>query len=306
MTEKTRFGLRQVIAILVLVAILLCSLFVVSDTLSSPEFHSGSILALDDKKATVVGLTATTAAASIAVSAIPGDATTPIANQIAELSSYLLVVTGIIMLEEFLLPMTCYLTFTWLIPIACGLGILYVLFQVAYLKKLAARLVLFGLAICLVIPVSIRVSNMFEETFNLKQTIAEAEQASEDTQSDAQESGQAENQTSGIGGLFSQIGEAVTGTVTKALDSAKNTLNRFIDAVAVLVISNCVIPVLVLFVFLELAKAALPQSFDGVVRRVTDTASAIRSRGGKRQMAGKSSPAATTDLKVRSDPGESP
>ena len=37
--------------------------------------------------------------------AVPGDATTPIANQVSELSSYLLLVTGVILLEKILLTL---------------------------------------------------------------------------------------------------------------------------------------------------------------------------------------------------------
>ncbi len=268
----------RIIAVVVLAAILFTSLFIVSDVASSPETHAKSIAALDDKKATVVGLTATTAVASIAVSAIPGDATTPIANQIAELSSYLLVVTGILMLEEFLLTLTGYLTFSWLIPAACVLGILYILLQVPYLKRLATRLVLFGIAICLIIPVSIKVSSMFEETFELKDMVSAAEQASENVENASEDEEEQQDQQTGVGSIFSQIGETVTGAISSATDTAKNTLNKFIDAVAVLVISNCVIPVLVMFVFLQLIKAVLPQSFDGAVQKAFNTVQEARSR----------------------------
>ncbi len=303
MSEKRSFGLRQILAILLLLAVLLFSLFVVSGPISSPEFHSQSILALDEKKETVVGLTATTAAASIAVSAFPGDATTPIANEIAQLSSYLLIVTGIIMLEEFLLTLTCHLTFTWLIPIACGLGILCILLRSSYLKKLALRLVLFGLAICLVIPISVKLSTMFEDTFHLKETIAQAEEASKDAQEDADESEAQDQQQSGLGGIFSQIGEAVTGTVTQVVETAKKTLSSFIDAVAVLVISNCVIPVLVLFVLLQLVKAVLPKSFGDAVDKAVDTVHGAGKRVGQRLAPGRSSgkSTVTTDLEVRKD-----
>ncbi|MEI3361149.1 MAG: hypothetical protein V8R75_00450 [Oscillospiraceae bacterium] len=59
------------------------------------------------------------AVTSVAVSAVPGDATTPLASKIADLSSYLLLVVGAIMLEKLLLTMLPYAAFTILIPAAC-------------------------------------------------------------------------------------------------------------------------------------------------------------------------------------------
>ncbi len=48
------------------------------------------------------------------------------------------------------------------------------------------------------------------------------------------------------------VGEKLNG----AVDRAKKALGRFVDAVAVLIIINCVIPVLVLWFFLWLIKTA--------------------------------------------------
>lgn len=249
---------QRYIASAVLAALMLVSIFGLSKALSSPEFHAESIQALDKRKVTVMELTAATAVSSIAVAAIPGDATTPIADQIAELSGYLLIVTGVIMLEKFLLTLTGYLAFTFLIPIACILGIIYQFVPRTALKQLAIRLGAFGLVICFIIPASLRVGDLFEETFQLHQTVSSAEQATEDIQDASDES--SEKRSGGISGWFSQIGEQITSGITEATEKAKEALNHFIDAVAVLVISNCVIPVLVLFLFLWLTKfvAALP------------------------------------------------
>lgn len=249
---------QRYIASGILAALMLVSCFGLSKVLSSPEFHAGSIQALDKRKLTVMELTAATAVSSVAVAAIPGDATTPIADQIAELSGYLLIVTGIIMLEKFLLIWTGYFAFKFLIPAACVLGIVYQFVPRTALKQLAIRLGAFGLVICFIIPASLRVGDLFEEAFQFHQTVSNAEQATEDLQEEAE--GASEKQTGGISGWFSQIGDQITSGATKAAEKAKEALNRFIDAIAVLVISNCVIPVLVLFLFLWLTKfiAGLP------------------------------------------------
>ncbi len=146
-------NVKKGIAVAALVVAALLSAFVLAGRLSDPAFHAASIAALDEKKVTVTELTAGVAGGSIAVSAIPGDATTPIANQIAEMATYLLLVVGAILLEKFLLTMSCLVTFQYLIPIACGLTIAWLFCRRAVLLRLAARLTVFGLIICLTVPV---------------------------------------------------------------------------------------------------------------------------------------------------------
>ena len=50
--------------------------------------------------------------------------------------------------------------------------------------------------------------------------------------------------------------------MTDVLDSAKNALSVFIDAIAVLIITTCVIPVVVLFMFIWLIKMILGIDLD--------------------------------------------
>lgn len=65
--------------ILPLLAALL-SFFVLAGVASSSEFHKHSIAALEEKQTTVLELSAASAAASAAITLIPGDAATPIAG----------------------------------------------------------------------------------------------------------------------------------------------------------------------------------------------------------------------------------
>lgn len=240
-------GLKQTAVCIVMVLAALASLGV-SDFLSSPEFHAGSLASLDEKKVTVMELTAASAAASVAISAVPGDATTPIANQVSELSSYLLV-TGVILLEKILLTLTGYLAFKLLIPLACALVIVSLVCSRAFLRQLALKLAVFGLALWLLIPASLQVSSLVEDTFDVQQTVEQAAQAADNME----ESGEADED----GGWLSQIGDAVSGAVSGVVEDAENALSRFVDTIAMLVIVNCVIPLLVLWLFLWLAKVIL-------------------------------------------------
>lgn len=251
--RRERQLLPKIGILALLTAILLVSRLFLADYVSSPERHAASIAALDEQKVTVMELTAATAATSVAVSAIPGDATTPVANQISELSSYLLLAVGAIMLEKVLLTLTGYVTFAFLIPAACILGGIALFRFRSLLLPLAVKLTVFGLAICLVIPASIRVGNLVEETFAVQQTIDEAQRAADKAEEEAGAITE-EEETNSLGGWLSQIGEQITSGVSGVIAQAESALSSFVDAIAALLIVNCVIPLLVLWFFLKLTK----------------------------------------------------
>ena len=238
--ELNKNMMQKTVLALVLLAVAALSAFVVSERVSAPEYHKASMEALEEKKITVMEMTAAVAASSIAVAAIPGDATTPLADQIAELGSYLMIAAGAVMLEKFLLAITGHAAFSLLIPAACVLGILGMFLSSGVLKRLALRLAVTGLAIFMVIPASLKVSSLIEEAFEVSQTIEEAEKAAGAVEEEA------------AAGWILGVGEKLNG----AVDQAKKALGRVVDAVAVLIIINCVIPVLVLWFFLWLIKTA--------------------------------------------------
>lgn len=235
------------IALLALIAIL--SITVISDYASSVETHSASIATLDEKKTTAMGLTTAVAVTSTAITAIPGDVATPIATQVSELTTPLLIVICAIYLEKFLLTITGYISFTYLIPIACLCAVLYILLRKEIWKTLSIKLTIFALAIFLIVPASVKITKLVEATFqeSINQTIESAQKIEEEAQNTNQEDSNA--LLDFIGG----IGEGITSLV----DNAKNALGIFVDAIAVLIITSCIIPVLVMFVFVWAIKYIL-------------------------------------------------
>ena len=171
-------------ALLVLAALL--SVFAVGKRASDPAYHQASIDALAEKQETVLELTAASTAASAAITLLPGDTATPIAEKLADLSGYFLIVLCAIFLEKYLLTITSYVSFTILIPAACALGIAALFSEKlrAALGKLAWHLLLFALAIAFAIPAGVKVSSMIEDTYraSIEETIANAEQTTEDIQ----------------------------------------------------------------------------------------------------------------------------
>ena len=292
-------------AVLLLVAIL--SITVVGKYASAPENHQKTIASLDEKKQTVMELTAASTVTSALITLLPGDTATPIAEKMADVSGYLLVVLCAIYLEKYLVTITGYVAFTYLIPIACGLWIFNLIFANATVRKLAAKLAVFGIAIFLVVPASVKISDLIGDTYQaqIEATIEDAR----NTQNILENSGVADDdddtnatETPGIG--TTEVPGTVTGNVQEkennnsgsvsnifdwakdAISSAKdsvanvvenvtvstedlvqkveNSLNHFIEAVAVMIITSCVIPMLVLLLFFWMVKIVLDVDLSGV------------------------------------------
>lgn len=247
---------KTIISVVALILVAVLSIFVVEPFASSAKTHANSIKTLDEKKITVMEITAATAGSATALAAIPGDATTPVANQILKLSSYLLIVIGAIFLEKVLITLTGFVAFKFLIPIACLLYAIYLFAEKDFFKNLAVKLAIFGIVISLVVPVSISVSNLIEKTYkeSINQTVEEAKNAQNEASQvegeDTEEKNGWEKFTSNVKEGISNVGD----TASKAIKKGEELLNKFIDAIAILLITSCVIPIVVLFAFVWLVK----------------------------------------------------
>lgn len=287
-------------AVLLLVAIL--SITVVGKYVSAPENHQKTIASLDEKKQTVMELTAASTVTSALITLLPGDTATPIAEKMADVSGYLLVVLCAIYLEKYLVTITGYVAFTYLIPIACGLWIFNLIFANATVRKLAAKLTVFGLAISLVVPASVKISDLIGDTYQaqIEATIEDAKntqsilensgvvddtnatettgttEASETVTGNVQEK---ENNNSGsVSNIFDWAKDAISGakdsvanvvenvtiSTEELVQKVENSLNHFIEAVAVMIITSCVIPMLVLLLFFWMVKIVLDVDLSGV------------------------------------------
>ncbi len=244
--KKENVKLIMKVAIPLIIALL--SLFVISRYATSADFHAKTLESLDEKKTTVLELTAASTAASAAITLIPGDVGNPIAEKLMDLSSYFIIVLAALYLEKYLLTITGYLTFVWLIPAACVLFAANVFWKREILDRIVKKLVLFGLAIVLVIPSSVKVSSIIEDTYqkSIENTLESAKQATEEIEENAEEE-------KGIQGLFSKMKNGMSRTFEKI----ESVINNYIEAFAVMLVTSCVIPVLVLLFFIWLAKLLL-------------------------------------------------
>ena len=255
--------LFRVVAIIVCIIIACISFFGLAKSYSSPEskINKETIKYLDEKKTTALELSASATAVSTLITLAPGDDGTPVANKLMDLAGYFLIVVSAIYLEKYLVTITGLAAFKLLIPIGCILLSLCFGFKKDLGRTIACKLVLFGLAVYLVVPVSVRVADLIDATYgaSMENTIASAKQATDEIkgEADTQSQESSGSDTGGKSSFWSGLVDKVEDTVTGAKVNLENTLNRFIEAIAVMLVTSCVIPILVLLFFVWLVKLVL-------------------------------------------------
>jgi cellobiose-specific phosphotransferase system component IIC len=219
--------------------------------MKNPANHEHSIEQTQNNIDTVMKLSAGAAATSVAVTMLPGDIATPVADQLAEMSKYFIVILSALYLEKYLITLTGYVTFSWIVPILCVILVGYILSKKNFLLRFAVKIAFCSLAICLVIPISVKISDIIYETQanSVNATIDEM---------DNYEIPEDEDE-----GILDKITGLVTSAVDKAVDDATSLLSDLIESLAVMLTISCLIPILVFVVIIWMIKTLFNSGISG-------------------------------------------
>ena len=250
----------KVIIILSLIAIALFSFFPVAARYTDPARYTDYTASIDDKTETVLKLMAVSTLTSTGITAIPGDTATPIAEKLADFSEYFLLILCVLYAEKYLLTIIPYGVFRGLVPIVCFLFAAGRVWNPRALDKQGWKLFLMGIALLLVIPLSVRTSDMIYATYqeSIDSTIASAEALTGEAEQLTEE-----EET----GVFSKIKGLLTETKDSLVDKASTVLNRFVETLAVMIVTSCLIPILVLLFFIWVIKQLTGVDLGGYMPR---------------------------------------
>ena len=248
----------RIIAFALILILLLCSVTLLGKIFTNPQTYTRTIQSIDDKKLTVLGVSASLAGISTALSSVPGDAASPLAAELMDLSSYLVLVICVLVLEKSLLTVfgsvSCYLLF----PVACAFSLAFILKRNKTLLAWAIKLAVLGLALLTIVPASMRISDYIYEVNQI--TIQQEEET--ETESIEPEASDSQNEDlpwynklwDTVTGAVQNVADAITDVGETAIEEGKKALSNFTDAVTVFIIAYCAVPVFVVFLFLWLFK----------------------------------------------------
>lgn len=275
--------LQKAIRIGIALAIALVSIFVLSGIASSPDTYTTTIETLDEKKGNVTALAASAAAASTVISLLPDDIGNPIAVELADLSADFVVILAAILLMKYLLTLIGLASFALLIPLACGLYILGVVkpHLSSRVNMLALRLALLAVILMAVVPTSTFAANMIDETFETSMQLAEAPvevEAEPEPEPAVEEEEEGFHFGKWLMGIPSAAAEKAEEVSDAAIDKASTTLNYYLEAFAVMIVTSCIVPILVLAAAVWLVGAVMGIS-------TTAPLNAVKSRSWRKPMA---------------------
>lgn len=231
--DLKKLDMKKCMYIVLLILFAVFSITVIAPWASDPETHTHSIEQTEDKISTVMTLSGGSAATSATLSLLPGDLCTPIAEQLAEMATYFILILSALYLEKFMITLSGYLTFWILIPMACVFFISAIISGKEHFKTIGYKIAVTGLIIFLIVPSSVILSDIVYQT--QAESVERVAEESKDMQIESESSG----------GFLNEI----TTITSNTIDKLSAFVEDMLEALAVMLVTACIIPILV-FVFL--------------------------------------------------------
>lgn len=240
------------IKILTLCLIASVSFFFAADKISDTNFVRNACEYVEESRNTVMKFSAATLSTSLAISALPDDFATPLAENLADMNVYFIAVLAILFLEKILILYGIKAAFGIAIPLACCAGILFVILKNNIIRDFAIRLCVLGLAVAFVVPCSAYITDYIAADLMVyvESTISETE-AGADKLNEAMDGG-AENKT--IFEKLSELFQTAIRDISDLLLHFQNTVRRCMNSIAILILTNFIMPVLTFFILRWILK----------------------------------------------------
>lgn len=246
---------KLTIKVLVLCLIAAVSFFFAADKIADTNFVKNSYEHVEESRNTVMKFSAATLSTSLAISALPDDFATPLAENLADMNGYFVAVLVILFLEKILILYGIKLAFMIVIPFACCMGVLFLIVRKNIVRDFAIRLCVLGLAAAFVVPCSTHITNYIAADLMeyVESTIHETE-AGADKLNEAMD-GSKEDKT--MFEKLSDLFQTAIRDISDLLLHFQNTIRRCMNAIAILILTNFIMPVLTFYALRWILKETL-------------------------------------------------
>lgn len=246
--KNAKFALRIIVPIFI--AIL--SIFVLANKIPQTKFIEKSVESLDENKNTVIEFTGATMATSLAISALPDDFASPLANSLADMNKYFVIILAVTFLERMILLEGTKFAFLVVIPIACGIYLISLIPHLELIRNFSIKLAILGMALILAIPCSTYLVDTLGANYMtyVQETIVETDEGAEKI-NELIASG--DEDASFFEKLSNAFKTAIAG-VTDLIEYFNTTIKKCMNSIAVLIVTTCIVPICVLFFFKWLLK----------------------------------------------------
>lgn len=241
--KNAKFALEILIAILVGVI----SAVVLSKTVPNSQFIKETIESLEKSRDITVEFSGATLAASLGLSALPGDFASPIAQMVADMNKYFIFILAIIFVEKIIVMEGTKLALTILIPLASAVFIWAIVSKNRWFEILSYKILTFAIALILLIPVSTHAVGKWGVEYNeyVQNTI-------EDTQYGAKKIDEIKSSAAEGEGVFDKLSNAFNTAISDSeelMEYFKGVTKKCMTAISVIIVSTFAVPILIAFIF---------------------------------------------------------
>ena len=245
LSEKTA---KTVLHILVPALIGVICYFILSRFVPNMGFVKESLASIQHNMDTVTKFAGATLSSSLAVSMLPGDLGTPLANELAGMDKYFVFIMIVLFVERLLVLKGIEIAFTWVISVACAVYVAGFLTRKDLIRNFGYKLAILALAIILVVPCSTHIADSVAKDYMayVDETITMTEEGAAKVNNEVEENG---NEDSGIWDKITGLVDSAKSGVEGMVDYFKDMIKKCINAIAILIITSFIIPILTFIFF---------------------------------------------------------
>lgn len=238
--------------ILLTLFVMVFSIFVLAEKVPEMQFVKNTIERVEKSERTIAKFSGSTIGISVAITALPDDFATPLADTLADMNTYFILIYAVLFVEKLIVIEGIGIIFAYFVPCSCILYILSELTKKDVFKKFAIKVFILAAAAVLVIPFSLFFAENIGERYldYVDETIEEAEEGADKITNIM-------NSTEGEETIFEKLSDAFKTAIQGVEDLLlyfKNVVKKFVNSISILLVTTFIIPLLILIFFKWLMK----------------------------------------------------
>lgn len=229
-----------VLKVSILVFIMALSIFVASSVVSKCSLFTRSIDSLDDSQEVVMAVTGATLGVSVAITFLPDDYASPLADTLADMSTYFVILLGMILFEKLLITVGVPFIFRFIIPAGIILLIVYYISHKKIIRTIAYKILAFAIVIILAVPLGTSVSKWLcsSSLDYVNETVTQAQDGSDKIEEISESSSSDKSFYETASSVFDSAIEGVT----DLFNYYKGIIQKFINTIAIMMLAYLVVP----------------------------------------------------------------
>lgn len=252
-------GKEKLVKILLIVFAMVFSFTVLTHVIPESKYVQDTIKHLEDSQNTIMKFSGTTIATSLSLSALPNDFASPLASTVSDLNTYFIFIFAVLFVEKLLVIEGIKISLVYIIPAACILGIIAILFEKDGFKKFAKKLLILGISVVMVIPISTHFTEKVCADY-----LTYVDETIEEADAGANKINELMTEDTEDATFFDKLSSAFKTAINDVNDLLayfKNVVKKCVNSVAVMLVTTFVLPMLVLFLFRWLLKELFALNF---------------------------------------------